>query len=326
MLLNTLYYLYKNRWRHLSYKDASSGWIFLIVYALALWAISRNTNERAASATFLLLILQVNYFHSDRKDYNLLLRFFGTARTQLVLFSDYFILSIPLLLVIFLKNKIFVLPAIGAIAAFALLRKISFQKRGFIRLPISVADPLWKTYLRKYPLAFVLLLFGYYVCLQGVLNENFELATTSCFMVALVGWSVNCERDKLIFIQLSKFSARKYLLNIIQINVFNTLLFLLPYFFINLHALYFVFWTAFQIIAFMVVAVNFRYIIFRNLLIYLFAMLPIFALSISNALDIFSASIGSNFLMATGSLFVAALIFLWAEKAIGKLKITAINS
>jgi|GEM_PF-6515888 len=321
MLLNTLYYLYKNRWRQIAYGDASQGWMLAILYAFALLSLYRNKGEYTVYYALVVLFSQIIYFHTDRKDYNLLLRFYGKARMRLLLFADYFILNFPLLLIIFLKNKFLVLPAITVLLLFTFLQKISFQKNNFIRLPLSVADPLWKTGFRKAPIiVFALLLLGYYVCLEGILNKNFKLAAISYFMVAFIGWMINGERDKLVFIKQSRLSTRKYLLNSMKANISHTLLLLLPYFIIGLYGWHFAFWAAFQAIIFIFIAVCLRYIIFSNLLLFSLTALLFFVLSLSSAVSIYSLSNSAIFLIAFSSLFIAFIAFLLAEKSIEKLR------
>jgi hypothetical protein len=311
----TLYYIYKNRWQKAIYEDASRGWILLILYALAVIVLFQKESQYVIYFLLILIFVQTIGLHVDRRDYNLLSRFYPKNHLRLLLFLDNMLFNLPVLLVILLKNRL--LFAVSIVFIFLLsLTKLSFNNK-LVYLPLLNQDPLWKTYIRKYPFVLILFLVSYYVNLQGILNDNPNLSLSSYFAVPLVGLFINSERDKLIFIKQAKISERAFLWNILKANVFNTFIFFLPHILIGIFNLNFEPLGIFLSVAFISGITCIRYILFFNQVGFALISLALFGI-------IFSLSFNNEIngvLTMIGALLMIIFIFRLAEKAVKKLKL-----
>jgi len=311
----TLYYIYKNRWQRAVYEDASRGWIMLILYAIALLFIGKSEFKYLVYLLLAMLFSQTISLHTDRKDLHLLSRFYDNRRLKLLLFADYLLLNLPALFVILLKNRL--LFVISFLFIFLIsLTKISFQNK-LTYFPLSNHDPLWKTFIRKYPFMLLVFAASYYVHFQGIINENHNLSIGSYLAIPFLGtFSVNSGRDKLVFIKQSKLTEAEFLTNLIKANIFNTFLFLIPHIIMDLFKLHFEIPCILFILFFTVGIVCLRFIFFHNPLGYSLISILFFGLGFS---FLFDKEINDLLLIAV--FFLAdVLFFVLAQRAVKKLK------
>jgi len=311
----TLYYIYKNRWQRAVYGDASKGWIMLILYVLALLFIGKSESKYLIYLLLAILFAQTISLHTDRKDLHLLSRFYENRRLKLLVFTDYLLLNLPVLLLILLKDmRLFV--ASFLFIFLISLTKISFQNK-LTYLLLSNYDPLWKTYIRKYPFMLLVFTASYYVHFQGIINENYNLSVGSYLVIPFVGaFSVNGERDKLVFIKQSKLTESEFLANLIKANIFNTFLFLIPHIIMDLYKLHFEIPCILFILFFTVGTVCLRFIFFHNLLGYSLVSMLFFGIGFGLLFD----KEHNDLLLIVVFFLVDILFFALARKAVKKLK------
>jgi len=311
----TLYYIYKNRWQRAVYRDASRGWIMLILYILALLFIGKSEIKYLVYLLLVMLFAQTTSLHTDRKDLHLLSRFYENRHLKLLLFTDYLLLNLPVLLIILLKDmRLFV---ISFLFIFLIsLTKISFQNK-LTYLPLSNYDPLWKTYIRKYPFILLVFVASYYVHFQGIVNENYNLSVGSYLAIPFVGaFSINGERDKLVFIKQSKLAEAEFLANLIKANIFNTFLFLIPHIIIDLCKLHFEIPCILFILFFTVGTVCLRFIFFHHPLGFLLVSMLFFGIGFSLLFD----KERNDLLLIIVFFLVDILFFALARRSVKKLK------
>ncbi|MDR1876252.1 MAG: hypothetical protein LBQ84_01365 [Flavobacteriaceae bacterium] len=314
----TLGYIYKNRWRESVYEDSSRGWILLILYISTLVIFYQKESKYVTCFLLFIMILQTMRLHVDRKDYNLLFRFYRKAQLSPLLFTDYMLFNLPVLLVILSKNGLYFVLSVVFIFLVS-LTKLSFHNK-WTYLPLSNKDPLWKSYLRKYPFVILLFIASYYVHVESILNENPNLSLGGYFAIPLAGLFINSERDKIIFIKQSKIPEKEFLVNIIKANVFNTLLFLIPHIIIDLCQLNFEFSGIFLITILTIMLTCLRYIFFLNTLT--FSLISILLIVGAFSLSFYEGK--DQILIAGIALLLTIFTFRLAKNTIKKLKISNI--
>jgi hypothetical protein len=313
-----LFFIYKNRYKNFVYKDNSKILIF-IFYIASLLYINKYNNIYITYVLFMFLFIQIFVLHSNREDYNLLYHIFGRKKLIILLLIDYFLYNLPLLIFIFIKSNVLFISI--SIFIFVLpFTRLSLNKKLIYSLPLNSYDPVYITYIRKYPFIIVVVFLSYYLHIEGISYDNINLVKGTYFAIPFVNLLVNSNRDKIIFIKLSKLSEYYFILNLIKSHLSFIFIFMVPHIIIDLISNTIDILTIFMAIVLSILILLLRYIFFFNTILFSIASLILFFISFS--LTFYTDN--NIYYVIFIFVFILLIIFKQTLKSIKKLKTNVI--
>lgn len=170
----------------------------------------------------LVFFIECLIYHWNRKDIELLKLI---KSYKAVLFIEYLIYMLPMLVVLVCKAEWWWI----SILFLTIYGFISLPKRNGITLkyPFRLIDPFWTISFRKYKLLIVCpLTVGVVFLANAYQNEN--LIAALVLLLTVLACVPSFEKERVEELKLSTRDARTYLEKQVQINVINTLIFVLP--------------------------------------------------------------------------------------------------
>lgn len=216
-MIEIIKYLIVIRFRKILPKDdyLAIG-LLLLFYAIVIYF----SNKLFFRYTYLFLLstLEILFYHSDRKDLDLLKL---TKRYRLLLIIEYLVYNLPFLIIYLINNRL----DIALIHVFILVLVISFPKIEFSNFsyPFKLLDPFWHICFRKNKLfIFIPIVVALNIAGNNYNNENLNISTL--IITAMVACWPSFKREENIYIISNPFDSKKYLLKQMQTVLLNTLM------------------------------------------------------------------------------------------------------
>lgn len=231
--LRILFLIYLNRFRKLTYGDSSPFYFLGIIYILGIWKLL-NYDEIYSKILFVLFLFVQNIILLERNDFLLLKKQFGSIKSYLFIISDLVFLNFIVLLCLLFKG--FFMELLTVFALIILMPLLLFLKKinYHFKLPFSVNDPLWVSFIRRKPWMFVILIVTYFVQYQGLENKNIGLFQIASFGISYFVSQIYTEKEKLVYLKFSKKKIKTHLLETLKSNIINTLYLSIPSVFLQI--------------------------------------------------------------------------------------------
>lgn len=260
-MIKIIKYLVLIRFRKILPKDDYLAiFLFLLFYAVVIYFLNQLFPKY--SYYFLLSVLELVFYHQNRKDIEMLK---VNKKYLSIIFTEYLIYSFPFLFVyIFNKRWDFVIIHFLLLTFLTAINKKEIRS---IKFPFKLFDPYWHICFRKYKLIVLipLIIFLNLIAFQYH-NENLSIA--SLFVVSFIGCLPSFNREQVIHLKVSVFNSRQYLLEQIKATFYNILLLTI----ILLFCLLFfqkweLLWFVPLVFLFPMISVLFKYSFFNNILL-----------------------------------------------------------
>lgn len=190
--------------------------LLLLFYAIIIYFLNQLFPKY--SYYFLITTLELAFYHQNRKDIELLK---VNKNYRLLLFLEYLIYSSPFIFIYVINQRWDILIIHFIILYFLILiSKIGVK---IIRYPFRLFDPFWHISFRKNKLILFIPLI-IFLNVMGNQYHNNNLNIASLFLVSFIACLPSFNREDLIYIKMSSFDSRKYLIKQIQTTFYNTLI------------------------------------------------------------------------------------------------------
>jgi hypothetical protein len=213
-MITLLTYLIRIRFRKIFGKDDYLAiFLFLLSIGVLLYFLNKNYSQYANFSLFFLF--EIATIHSNRKDLELLKL---SPNFSTILFLEYSIYSIPILVLLLINQKF-----IGIIFIFisiVFITRITKIHQRMLHYPFKMFDPFWVISFRKnklvlfFPLIF---LFGY----MGFKYNNENLYYAVLVFFGAIASIPSFEREEIIHIKASYFIGKNYLFQQFKVSCFN---------------------------------------------------------------------------------------------------------
>ncbi|AYN05867.1 hypothetical protein EAG11_18155 [Flavobacterium sp. 140616W15] len=216
-MIKILKYLIVIRFRKILPKDdyLAIG-LLLLFYAVIIYFLNQLFPKY--SYYFLITTLELAFYHQNRKDIELLK---VNKNYRLLLFLEYLIYSSPFIFIYVINQRWDILIIHFVILYFLILiSKIGVK---IIKYPFRLFDPFWHISFRKNKLILFIPLI-IFLNVMGNQYHNDNLNTASLFLVSFIACLASFNREDLIYIKMSSFDSKKYLIKQIQTTFYNTLI------------------------------------------------------------------------------------------------------
>lgn len=228
----TLATIYKNRFRELTYKDASAFYIPLLAYLFAIYKIYIDefpSFPQLNLVPYFLVIFSISFcVHiNNRKDIGLLNLLFTKKYTYFILFLDLVIANLLQLSICLKINRSdILLTTFGSIIFFTFYKnKVNSPLfKSFIQ-PLNAS---LKTQLRRYKFIYIAILICYYLAYQGLIVENKNLFIIAILTLIYILFEAISKTEKLEYFIFSNFNQRQYILRNELAFFIDNCLFLIP--------------------------------------------------------------------------------------------------
>ncbi|SFB12388.1 hypothetical protein SAMN05660845_1748 [Flavobacterium swingsii] len=220
-MLKILKYLITIRFRKLFAKDDNLAIaLFVLAIAVSMYLFQVKLHQFINYA--MLFLLQILSLQINRKDIELLSL---NTNFRLILFFEYTILSLPILILLILNFKwICFLGFLISIFALTFINKSTAKA---FRYPFKMFDPFWTISFRKYKLFLVIPVLGF-LAYMGFKNQNPNLYYAALLVVGVILCVSSSEREKLHFVKASSFIGKDYLRQQIKTIAYNSAFVLIP--------------------------------------------------------------------------------------------------
>ena len=220
-MIKILKYLILIRFRKIFAKDDFFA-IGLLLTSIAVLCYFFQINYHQKADYLMFIIFQIIGLHIDRKDVSFLKL---NPNFRIILFLEYTILSLPILILLLLNSKwIYIFGYLISIFAITFINKTSSKA---VKYPFKMFDVFWTISFRKYKLLLLIPVLGF-VVYMGSKYQNPNLQ----YFVLLASGIILCipsnEREKLHFIKASAFIGKNYLLQQVKTTCFNSMFVLIP--------------------------------------------------------------------------------------------------
>ncbi len=261
-MLKILKYLITIRFRKIFSKDdffVIGLFVFVICVLCYFFQINYCTNVKYLVIFFLVIIgIQI-----DRKDIEFLKL---NKNYRIILFLEYCILSLPILILLALNNKlIYLIVFLISLFASTFLRSINLK---VIKYPFKMFDVFWTISFRKYHLL-LQLPFLALIVFMGYKYQNPNLQYAVLLILGAILCIPTSEREKIHFIKASSFIGKDYLWQQIKTILYNSIFVLIPI------AIVFLVLQEFQmlffiplILLFPIVNLLFKYVFFDRIIVH----------------------------------------------------------
>lgn len=208
--------IYLNRYRKLTFKDASAFWVILGAYLLLIYKIFNQTFPKFPQLDFTEYVIiyfsfAISNYVNERTDWELLRGFLSKTNVYFVYFIDLILAnSLNLITSIYCGYDISSFSIIGLILFFTFYKIQSNKPR--IYLPISNLDVLNKIGLRKNRFIYLILIICYYVIYQSLIKENRDLYMIISIVIIYIILEFTNTTEKLEYFLLSKLNTKQYIL------------------------------------------------------------------------------------------------------------------
>lgn len=221
-MLNIVKYLIIIRLRKILAKDDFFA-IGLLIFFVTILCYLFQVNFYKSVNYLLLFLIQIIIFQIDRKDISLL-KINGNFR--IILYLEYFILSLPIL-ILFLVNLKWLPIFVYLIIIFGItfIDKLTIK---VFKYPFKMFDVFWTISFRKYKLFLLIPILGF-VIYMSVKYQNQNLQYFVLLVMAIVLYIPTSEREKLQYIKASTFIGKAYLLQQVQVILYNSMFILVPF-------------------------------------------------------------------------------------------------
>ncbi|CAA7392584.1 hypothetical protein [Chryseobacterium fistulae] len=258
-----LFLIYLNRFRKLTYGDSGPFYFLSFIYIIGLWKLI-DYEEVYSKIIFIFFIFIQNTILLERNDFPFLKKQLGSIKSYLFIVLDLFFFNIIILFCILFKeffiHFILSLALIFLMSLLLFLKKINYH----FKLPFSTIDPLWINFIRRKPWALLILITTYFIQYQGLENKNSGLFYAASFGITYFVLQIYTDKEKLLYLKLSKKNIKIYLLESLKNNIINTLYLFLPSLLLQLNYRIFSFEFLFQIIFSISFAFYTRYLFYEN--------------------------------------------------------------
>ncbi len=220
-MLKILKYLITIRFRKIFAKDDFFA-ICLLVFVITVSSYFFNLNYNKNINYLGFLILIIIGIQIDRKD----IEFIKLNKNyRIILFLEYCILSLPVLILLALNNKlIYLIVFLISLFAITFLRSISSK---VIKYPFKMFDVFWTISFRKYNLLLLIPVLAL-VVFMGYKYQNPNLQYAVLLILGAILCIPTSEREKIHFIKASSFIGKDYLWQQIKTILYNSIFVLIP--------------------------------------------------------------------------------------------------
>lgn len=266
-MLKILKYLILIRFRKIFAKDDFFA-IGLFLLAISVLCYFFQINYQKNVVYLAVFIIQIIAIQIDRNDKDFLIL---NKNFRIILFLEYVILSLPILVLLVLNSKLYYF--LGYLFSIFLVAFINKSTSKVFRYPFKMFDVFWTISFRKYKLFLLIPVLGFVIYIsQKYQNPNLQ------YFVLLALGIILCvpsnEREKVHFIKASSFIGKDYLWQQIKTILYNSMFVLFPI------AIIFLVLQEFQIIIFMplllilpIVNLLFKYVFFDRIIVHNIAFL-----------------------------------------------------
>ena len=212
----TLLNIYKNRFRELTFKDASAFYIPLIIYFLSIIKIYSGNFPSFPQLNIVPYFLIGFSFYfcvfvNNRKDLELLNLIFGKNWSYFIVFLDLLIIN-SLQIIICIKTNEFN----SLISTFTFIFFFTFYKNitrsPFLKSLLLPLNALLITQLRKYKFIYVLIIITYYLAYQGLAESNLNLFIIINIGLILILFDTISKPDQIEYFVFSRMSNKSYII------------------------------------------------------------------------------------------------------------------
>jgi hypothetical protein len=169
-----------------------------------------------------LFLFQILALQLDRNDKEFLKL---NPNFSIILFLEYVVLSLPILILLLLNAKFSY--TLGFLIVLFFITFVNKSSAKAFRFPFRMFDPFWAISFRKYKLFLVIPVLGF-LAFMGFKYQNPNLYYAVLLATGIVLCVPSSEREKLHFIKASSFIGTNYLMQQIKTMVYNSLFVLIP--------------------------------------------------------------------------------------------------
>lgn len=220
-MFKILKYLIIIRFRRLFAKD---DYLAIALFVLAITALTYLFQIKLLQyINYIgLFSLQVLLLQINRKDIEFLKL---NTNFRLILFLEYIILSLPILILLILNFKwVYFLGFLISIFGVTFINKSTSKA---FRYPFKMFDPFWTISFRKHKLFLVIPALGF-LTYMGFKYQNPNLYYAVLLVAGIILCVSSSEREKLHFVKASSFIGKDYLWQQIKTIVYNSAFVLIP--------------------------------------------------------------------------------------------------
>ena len=220
-MFKILKYLILIRFRKIFAKDDFFA-MFLLLTVITVLCCFFQINYSQKADYLLFFAFQIFGLHIDRKD----LSFLKLNRNfRFILFLEYLIFSLPILILLLLNSKwVFIF---AYLLSNYLITFINKKGSKALKYPFKMFDVFWTISFRKYKLFVLIPIFGFLIFMsQKYQNLNLQYFVLLCLGIILC--IPSSEREKIHFIKASAYIGKDYLLQQIKTILYNSMFVLIP--------------------------------------------------------------------------------------------------